>query len=328
MQLAQQRSSAALAWRFLILELDRSRRTTDGRNFLDSALTTEHLATVGLKLFLNDSLLIESTSLEGTIDRIDRTASYIESDGADRLSRPKPDSGPWGTRSNRDWGIHILQSFPGIGPRHAGLIYDRTVSRLSGRLDRIRLTSIPGIGKVIARRLLETLRRSQRRVKYRYPDHGLRRCDEPECEIYYQWQAETAEQCEAFSKRSCKPTSGSGILVDLATLTHLPSASVAFVSAQVAVAGTAVPLWQPPGGTQVGAEPVLTKTAGTIQDPVPIVVTFSVAVFIGPTGVSSSTGVLWPANTPLSLAVVGTSDQLFAIDDGSSGTAYVLVGRQ
>jgi len=103
---------------------------------------------------------------------------------------------------------------------------------------------------------------------------------------------------------------------------------VGFVSAQVAVAGTAVPLWQPPGGTQVGAEPVLTKTAGTIQDPVPIVVTFSVAVFIGPTGVSSSTGVLWPANTPLSLAVVGTSDQLFAIDDGSSGTAYVLVGRQ
>ena len=157
MQLAQQRSSAALAWRFLILELDRSRRTTDGRNFLDSALTTEHLATVGLKLFLNDSLLIESTSLEGTIDRIERTASYIESDGADRLSRPKPDSGPWGTRSNRDWGIHILQSFPGIGPRHAGLIYDQFGVPLQWTVAESDLTSIPGIGKVIAKRLLNAL---------------------------------------------------------------------------------------------------------------------------------------------------------------------------
>lgn len=27
---------------------------------------------------------------------------------------------------------------------------------------------------------------------------GLRRCDEPDCEIFYQWNAETADQCEAF----------------------------------------------------------------------------------------------------------------------------------
>lgn len=102
---------------------------------------------------------------------------------------------------------------------------------------------------------------------------------------------------------------------------------MAFVAAQVAVAGTAVPLWQEPGGTQVGAEPIL-KASGTIQDPVPIVVTFSVAVWIGPSGVSSSTGVPWPADTPLSLAIFGTSEKLFAIESAGSGTAYVLVGRQ
>jgi len=157
MQLAQQRSSTALAWRFVILELDRNRRTTDGKHFTDSSLTPESVATIGLKLFFNDAHLIESANVQTTVDRIERTVSYIESDGADRLSRPKPDSGPWGTRSNRDWGIHILQSFPGVGPRTAGLIYDTFGVPLKWTVGEKQLTSIVGVGKVIARRLLETL---------------------------------------------------------------------------------------------------------------------------------------------------------------------------
>lgn len=100
-----------------------------------------------------------------------------------------------------------------------------------------------------------------------------------------------------------------------------------FVSAQVAFSTDAVPLWQEPGGEQVGNEPVL-KNSGSIQDPVPIIVTFTEAVFLGPSGVTSDDGFLWPASTPLSLAVFGTSEQLFAVESTTSGTAYVLVGRQ
>ena len=102
---------------------------------------------------------------------------------------------------------------------------------------------------------------------------------------------------------------------------------MAFKSAQVAVAGTAVPLWQEPGGTQVGNEPVLTNS-GRLDDPVPYLVTFSAAVYLGPTGVTSSTGALYPANTPLALRFFGSNEQLFAVDAGTSVTAYVLVGRQ
>lgn len=157
MQLAQIRSSSALSYRFLILELDRTRRTTDGSHFFESALSTVVVETIGLKLFLNDTYLVESTSIETTVATINRVVEYIESTGADRLNRPKPDSGPWGTRSNRDWGIHILQSFPGIGSTTAGLIYDMFGVPLQWTVTEKDLISIPGIGKVIAKRLLDAL---------------------------------------------------------------------------------------------------------------------------------------------------------------------------
>ena len=158
MQLAQQRSSRALNFRFLILEYDRARTTSDGRHFLESSLSPQSVETIGLKLFLNGTFLIESTDLGRTVDIIERVASYVESDGHDRLNRPKPNAGPWGTRSNRDWGIHILQSFPGIGSTTAGLIYDRFGVPFKWSVDEKDLTSIPGIGKVIAKRLLDALK--------------------------------------------------------------------------------------------------------------------------------------------------------------------------
>ena len=158
LQLAQIRSSTALSFRFLILELDRARTTTDGHRFLDSTLRPESLRTVALKLFLNDTLLIECASISETVAVIERTGSYIDTNGRDRLQRPKPSGNAWGTRSSRDWGIHILQSFPGIGPRTAGLIYDAFGIPFKWTVTEKDLTAIPGIGKVIARRLLDALK--------------------------------------------------------------------------------------------------------------------------------------------------------------------------
>lgn len=158
MQLAQLRSSNALSWRFLILEYDRTRRTTDGSHFLESSLSPQSVETIALKLFCNNTHLVESTSLSATVDLIGRTVDYVERDGPARLSRPKPVSGPWGTRSNRDWGIHLLQSFPGIGSTTAGLIYDTYGVPFKWSITEKDLTSIPGIGKVIARRLLDSLK--------------------------------------------------------------------------------------------------------------------------------------------------------------------------
>ena len=39
-------------------------------------------------------------------------------------SRTGPDSDEWGKVGNREWAIHLLQGFRGIGPRQAAAIYD------------------------------------------------------------------------------------------------------------------------------------------------------------------------------------------------------------
>jgi ERCC4-type nuclease len=156
-QLAQIRSSSILCLRVVIIELDRTRTTTDGKGFVDSSLTVSALRSIGCKLFLNGTHMVESRNLQDTCNIIEGLADYVERDRADALVRPKPTGNAWGTRSNRDWGIHVLQSFPGIGPRHAGLIYDRYGVPLKWVVTETDLRSIPGIGKIIAKRLISSL---------------------------------------------------------------------------------------------------------------------------------------------------------------------------
>lgn len=74
------------------------------------------------------------------------------------IRRPKPTS-PWGVVSSRDWGIHLLQSFEGVGAGLAGAMYDEfggvplrwTVEDPKG------LEVVRGIGGVTAQRLWDAL---------------------------------------------------------------------------------------------------------------------------------------------------------------------------
>jgi ERCC4-type nuclease len=156
-QLAQIRSSQLVAFRFVILEIDRTRVTTDRRGFIDSSLTPDGLRTIAIKCFLNDTLLVESAGIGETVAIIDRTATYIDGDGGNRLIRPKPGTDAWGTRSSRDWSIHTLQSFPGVGPTTAAAIYDAYGLPLRWTITRDDLMKIDGVGKVTADRLLLAL---------------------------------------------------------------------------------------------------------------------------------------------------------------------------
>ena len=72
--------------------------------------------------------------------------------------RPKPKGNLWGKKGNKDWGIHLLQSFDMIGPAAAEAIYSHfghvpmewTVSEQD-------LMEVEGIGKGKARKLLDSL---------------------------------------------------------------------------------------------------------------------------------------------------------------------------
>jgi ERCC4-type nuclease len=84
-------------------------------------------------------------------------------------ARPKLVDSAWGTPTNRDWGIHILQGFDGVGPELAGAIFDHFgrvplswTTRSPGGTTVLAyepdLLDIPGVGKGRAKKLIEALR--------------------------------------------------------------------------------------------------------------------------------------------------------------------------
>ena len=72
------------------------------------------------------------------------------------MTRPKP-STLWGSRTDRDWGIHVIQSFDGIGPGVAGAIFDRFGLPIKWTVTKEELESVPGVGKKRAMKMWATL---------------------------------------------------------------------------------------------------------------------------------------------------------------------------
>lgn len=72
-------------------------------------------------------------------------------------TRPKP-AGDWGSPTNRDWQVHMLQGIDGIGVKMAEAILD-TLGRCPIRVDATveELTSVPGIGKRTAQKIIRSL---------------------------------------------------------------------------------------------------------------------------------------------------------------------------
>lgn len=72
--------------------------------------------------------------------------------------RPKPKGNMWGQKGNKEWGIHLLQSFDGIGPAAAEAIYEHFGRvPLQWTVDDKDLTEVPGIGKGKASKLIDSL---------------------------------------------------------------------------------------------------------------------------------------------------------------------------
>ncbi len=72
--------------------------------------------------------------------------------------RPKAKANMWGQKGNYEWGIHLLQSFEGIGPAAAEGIYNHFGHvPLKWTVTEDDLMEVPGIGKKKARDLLDSL---------------------------------------------------------------------------------------------------------------------------------------------------------------------------
>jgi ERCC4-type nuclease len=72
-------------------------------------------------------------------------AWMMKSKHAGIMTRPKPTT-LWGTRNDRDYGIHFIQGLDGIGPKVAGDIFDKFGMPFSLTVTVEDLMSIPGVG--------------------------------------------------------------------------------------------------------------------------------------------------------------------------------------
>jgi len=102
--------------------------------------------------------LLQASSTTETIELVLQLKRWTEkSDHSHLLTRPNPVS-KWGRADNRDWGIHLLQSFPNIGYKLAGQIYDYFGGvPLHWSVDESELMEVPGVGPTRAQNLIKVL---------------------------------------------------------------------------------------------------------------------------------------------------------------------------
>jgi len=98
-------------------------------------------------------------SLADTAEVLRGLHSRSHKGGASSLAgRPKP-TGLWGTATSRDWAVHVLTSFEGVGPGLAAAILDHFGRLpLAWTVDAAELQQVRGLGKVRAARMVEALR--------------------------------------------------------------------------------------------------------------------------------------------------------------------------
>jgi ERCC4-type nuclease len=114
----------------------------------------------GLCLSFQDAgwYILASRTLHETAEMLGRIQTWFQKADHNSLrTRPKS-NGMWGTARNRDFGIHVLQGFDGLGIGNAGKVYDHfgTIP-LYWTVTEKELLAVPGIGKVRARKLLDAL---------------------------------------------------------------------------------------------------------------------------------------------------------------------------
>lgn len=94
-------------------------------------------------------VIVESTaSVAETIKRVEEIAKWAaKADHTSLDRRPKPGPDEWGKVTDKAWGLHMLQSVPGIGPKQAEVIWDHFGRLPLGlTVSREELMAIRGLG--------------------------------------------------------------------------------------------------------------------------------------------------------------------------------------
>jgi ERCC4-type nuclease len=150
-----------LTFKCLIIE-GNPKWTLSGQSLVVPSWSKKKQIGVMLSIQLTGCWLLTSENLEETIELISALQDWTNKSTHSSLNvRPNPVS-QWGRADNRDWGIHLLQGFPVIGPKLAGQIYDYFGGvPLQWTVDEVDLMEVPGIGPGRAVELIKVLERAE-----------------------------------------------------------------------------------------------------------------------------------------------------------------------
>lgn len=133
--------------------------TNDG-NLANGTFTRSSLRNILLSIQSENILTVLTDNLADTISTIPDMAKYLSKPNHTTLSRrPNQSKDSWGRTSSESFAIHILQSFPNIGPTTAKAIYKYfNHIPLAWTVSDVDLSRVPGIGIKTAQRLINVLK--------------------------------------------------------------------------------------------------------------------------------------------------------------------------
>ena len=141
----------------------RLRWTTDGELVDDWMQLSRRQLRGMLWTVRNRGVWVEYTKdTNDTGELIEELMSWSQKDRHSGLrGRPGPQTN-WGHVADKDWAVHLLTSFKGIGPGVAGQIYEHFSGiPLTWDVTAEELMKVDGIGKVRAQALIAALERSE-----------------------------------------------------------------------------------------------------------------------------------------------------------------------
>ena len=132
--------------------------TQDGRSLVVPSFTRTQWRGVVFSLQSHGCWVVSSQDHQDTIASVLQLRKWLEKEQHLSLTnRPNP-QGDWGKATSKQWACHLLQSFEGIGPKQAGLIYDHFNGLpLAWTVTEKELMEVKGIGKSRAKALYDGL---------------------------------------------------------------------------------------------------------------------------------------------------------------------------
>lgn len=156
-ELNQLVASATVAYSFLVIESSFD-TTIDGDYYTEANLPVGTLLSIVAKFYANGTGFLPAPSPTGTIRTCLSVSSYLARGSADFIHRTKNTTNEWGQTDSKSYGVFLLQSFPGVGPKLAAAIYDHFQGvPLTWSVSEATLAQVPGIGRKKAEALISAV---------------------------------------------------------------------------------------------------------------------------------------------------------------------------